>query len=55
MCPTNELNNFIESWKCGAIPNLLKKQLKEFGEINWDEKRQEASNITKLIRDMIFK
>lgn len=55
MCPANDLNNFIESWRCGPIPNLLKKQLKDFGEVNWDEKRQEASSIMKLIVDMISK
>lgn len=42
MCPTSDLNNFIESWKCGPIPDLVKEQLKEFGKINWDEKRQEV-------------
>lgn len=49
MCPSSDLNNFIESWKCGPTPNLVKKQLKEFGKINWDEKRQDVS---KLVYDL---
>lgn len=45
ICPLSDLNNFIESWKCGPIPNLVETQLKEFRKINWDEKRQEVSRI----------
>lgn len=48
MCPTSDLNNFIESWRCGPTPNLVKKQLKEFEKINWDEKRQDVSKICLL-------
>lgn len=43
ICPLSDIDNFLESWKCGPVPVLLEEQLKQFGNINWDKKRQEAS------------
>lgn len=54
LCPENDLNNFLKTWKCKPIPKLLQKQLKEFGTINWDEKRQEACSITIFTSTKIF-
>lgn len=44
MCPVGDVKDFLKTWNCGQIPNLLQKQLKVFGTVNWDKIRNEVNN-----------
>lgn len=41
-CPEKGVESFLVTWNCGSVPKLLETQLKEFGQINWTEKRKEV-------------
>lgn len=45
MCPNENVSAFLDTWKCKPVAKLLNTQIKEFGDVNWDAKRNKVVNL----------
>lgn len=52
-CPTHKIEEVLNLWDCGPVPELLKSRLAEFGQINWDERRKHVSIIQFFIQCVV--
>ncbi|CAG9853708.1 unnamed protein product [Phyllotreta striolata] len=39
-CPTQKIEEVLNNWECGPVPDLIKTSLDEFGPIDWNIKRK---------------